>query len=257
MRHFTNTLAWDVIVWTVAAVALFVTVSVVFGQPVVKSEAPMAKATDSPWLSRAESEAIKALWPKGVAFGKNLKFYDLPQRYQSLSTTNGGRTKLRFIVPLEDHSATLATSGGMHGLRFKSVKGLDVPDTGKIAVWEEKTDVRAFDLVPRWRWTFPIGTVAYDVLFNANDEPFEIRTQERAEHEWITKVVYKEPAKFPSGYAGLQQACASCHSQTGSVVNVDGRIYRHVTWGDDGRFSWRPFKEDNTLDMRWPIVRVD
>lgn len=209
-----------------------------------------ATADDSgPWLSRAETEAIKDIWPKAVPFG-NLKFYDLPRRYQRLYTMNNGRFLGRDITDLEDHSALLALSGGMERLHgWKSVKGLDIP--GKVRVWEELTDVRAFASVPRWRWSFPNGTVAADVLF-FDGKIFEVRTQRKTDEGWKTKV-YKDLAKAPEGYVGAGKACPSCHDQAGAITDVPGRIYRHVVWGDDNRMSWRPFSDDNTLDRRWPI----
>lgn len=212
-------------------------------------------ADDSPWLSSSETNKIKAIWPEKLQFPAGLKFYSLAPRYQNLYTMNNGSFKGRNIDPLHDEHHPFLVSGGMADLTgWGSMKGLDIPYGKRIKVWEENTDVRAFSLVPRWRWRFPTGTVAYDVLYTKAGI-FEIRTQERTDDGWATKVLHRDKEAVPSGYTGLQQSCASCHTQTASVVDVPGRIYRRVRWGDDGRFSWRPFDDSGRLDNRWPIER--
>jgi hypothetical protein len=224
------------------------------------SPAP-AIADGSPWLSRAETDKVKSTWPESLQWPTNLKLYALTPRYQSMFTMDGGRD--RFAVPTTIHDAEgpehhpFIVSGGMQGLTgWRSAKGLDVPDGKKIAVWKENTDVRAFSLVPRWRWKFPVGTVAYDVL-STDAGVFEIRTQTRAEDGWETKVTHRDADKAPAGYTGLNQSCASCHNRAGEIVSVPGRIYLRERWGSDGRFSWRPYLDDAqaSLDYRWPIER--
>lgn len=128
-----------------------------------------------------------------------------------------------------------------------------LPDGAKIDVWEELTDVSAFSQVPRWRWKFPEGTVAFDVLFGPDDRVFEVRTQTKADGEWETKVSYRDGDASPPNYHGAGKACASCHNLAATVTPIPGRIYRHARWGDDGRFSWRPFDESNQVDHRWPV----
>ena len=208
---------------------------------------------DNPWFTKEETAKIKSVWPASVPWPDSLKFYSLPRRYQQMYTMNNGRSKFNVPAKLEDHSATLEVSGGMERIpahQWKSVKGLAL--TGKIKVWQEDVNVRAYALVPMWRWTFPQGTVAYDVLFNEDGEIFEARTQTKDDDRWATKV-YKELAAAPTGYSGAGKACASCHNQTAQIVGVPGRIYLHATWGDDSRFSWRPYNENGNLDRRWPL----
>lgn len=209
---------------------------------------------DGPWLGRAEQDRIKAAWPVGLAFPKDLKFYSLPRRYQRLYTMSS--RPYNDIVPLEDGSLQFVHSGGLAGVdqsEWISRKGLAIPEGSRISVWQEYTDVRAFALTPRWRWQFPAGTVAVDALFNADGKAFEIRTQTKKGDGWMTKVIHKDEDAAPRGYTGLKQSCASCHDYAEAVTNVPGRIYRHVIWGSDGRFSWRPFDESGNLDRRWPI----
>lgn len=211
---------------------------------------------NAPWLSRAETERIRSVLPRGMV-GKDTKFYSLAPLYQKLTTMNNGQTKVNDITPLDHHEpAELTLSGGMASIphhRWSSYKGLDIPSGTKIDVWSEDTDVRAFALVPRWRWSFPRGTIAYDVLANDRDEVFEIRTQEKEDEGWATKVVFRDKDKAPEGYNGIEQSCASCHSRTGEVRDVAGQLYRYVAWGSDGRYSWRPFNRSGSIDTRWPI----
>lgn len=211
-------------------------------------------ADGSPWLPGSEQQRLRALLPKSVT-GKPL-FYALTPLYQQMYTMNGGRSRFNVPTPLDsDAPQDLIVSGGMRGLHgWKSMKALDIPAGAKIVVWESDEDVRAFSLVPRKRWRFPVGTVAYDVLLNDAGEVFEARTQTRTEDGWETKV-HKGEGKPPAGYAGAGQACASCHQYAGGLSDVPGRIYRHAIWGNDGRFSWRPYKADGTWDERWPIAR--
>src|SRR3990167_3662954 len=214
-----------------------------------------ADGDDGPWLPRAEQARVKAMWPKNVKFPQGLLFYDLPRRYQQLYTMSGGRDRIMSVQPLEDGSLDFELSGGMAHIPasgWNSVKGLAVPTGKRIRVHKEDADVRAYADVPRWRWTFPVGTVAVDALF-ADGKAFEIRTQTKGADGWETKIVYKDGAAAPDGFRGAGQACASCHNRPSQIVDVPGRIYMHVIWGDDGRFSWRPFTDDGTLDMRWPI----
>jgi hypothetical protein len=212
-----------------------------------RQPAPFPETADG-----SETDArVASLVPKGV------RFYKLRPLYQNMYTMNNGNS--RFADPTTIHDAAgpehhpFIVSGGMQGLHgWTSAKGLLIPEGAKVSVWKELTDVRAFSLVPRWRWRFPVGTVAVDAL-STDKGVFEVRMQTREEDGWSTKVSFRDEAARPVGYSGLQQSCASCHSHTGEIVDVPGRIYRRERWGSDGRFSWRPYKDDGSLDKSWPI----
>lgn len=220
---------------------------------VVVSPPPIAEG--SPWLSRAERKKIENVWPG--AFPEGLEFYNLEKLYQAASTENNGRDKFNIPTNISDHETKeFSVSGGMaevHTSLWKSVKGLDIPPGSKIKVWKEDTNVRAYSSVPLTRWRFPEGTVAYDVLLDDEGKPFEIRSQVKTAKGWKTIPGHKNPSRFPPGYVGLRQSCASCHDRTEELVTVPGRIYLRPRWGGDGRFSWRPFDESGKLDFRWPI----
>jgi hypothetical protein len=153
------------------------------------------KESDNPWLPKPENTRILALLKdRGVPVGKNLKFYSLNPVYQKMYTMNNGRSKFNDITPVADVDPW-RTSGGMHHIsskEWRNVTGLDL--SGPIAYWQEDTDVRAFSLVPKWRWEFPTGTLAYDVLFrikNGKEHVFEVRVQEKNADGWDTGTTYR------------------------------------------------------------------
>src|ERR1043166_6337643 len=152
---------------------------------------------DGPWLPKSEQKKIMAMMPKGVPIGKNLKFYKCDPVYQNMFTMNGGRSKFNVITPVTDVDPW-RVSGGMHfsdSKDWRNVTGLDLPD--KITYWQEDTDVRALSLVPKWRWAFPKGTLAYDVLIRIKDGKehiFEVAIQEKREDDWDDGTVYRPEA---------------------------------------------------------------
>ena len=142
-----------------------------------------AQEDEGPWLSKAEQKKVLDMMPKGVPVGANLKFYKLPFRLSENVHDEQWHLEIH-----RHHAArrgrSLAVSGGMHLVdrkEWRNVTGLDLP--GKITVYQEDTDVRAFSLVPKWRWHFPTGTLAYDVLLRIKDGKehiFEVRVQEKS-----------------------------------------------------------------------------
>jgi hypothetical protein len=211
----------------------------------------LGAADGESFVSREETQEIQAALPDYV---NGLKFYSMAPRYQKLYTMNNGTFHGWQADPLHDEDFKFTLSGGMDAIdrsRWKSVKGLAVPEGSRISVWKEPTDVRAFSLVPRWRWRFPVGTVAVDSLMSGG-KLFELRLQSRTEDGWDSHVL-KSPENAPAGYHGAGKACISCHQTTGQVMDVPGQIYRRVRWGDDFIFSWRPWKENGQLDYRWPL----
>jgi hypothetical protein len=161
------------------------------------SASAFAQDDEGPWLHKADQKKLLALMPEGVPIGKNLKFYKLRQVYQKMYTMNNGRSKFNDITPFTDVDPWRA-SGGMHHVdrkEWRNVTGLDLP--GKIAYWQEDTDVRAFALVPKWRWQFPTGTLAYDVLLRVKDGKehiFEVRVHEKRESDWDEGTIYRPKA---------------------------------------------------------------
>src|SRR6185437_2276010 len=216
------------------------------GRPTADGSADAA----GPWLPQAEQERLAKLLPKEVKLGRGW-FYQLAPRYQNLFTMNS--IPYMQVDTLHDEHPEMTVSGGMLGHSFKSVKRIEVPQGKKIVVWKQSVDVRAFAPTPLIRWSFPEGTRALDILLNNDGQVFEVRQQVKGDSDWETSIPFRDKTKFPVGYNGLERSCASCHSTTATIHDVPGRIYRRVRWGDDGRFSWRPFDESGNIDHRWPI----
>jgi hypothetical protein len=161
------------------------------------SAAGFAQDDNGPWLPKAEQKKVLDMMPKGVPVGKNLKFYQCEPVYQNMFTMDNGRSRFNVITPVTDVDPW-RVSGGMHFSKqkdWRNVTGLDLPD--KIVYWQEDTDVRAFSLVPKWRWQFPKGTLAYDVLIRIKDGKehiFEVRIHEKEEDGWDAGTVYRPEA---------------------------------------------------------------
>jgi hypothetical protein len=123
-------------------------------------------------------------------------FYKLPQRFQKLYTMNGGRP-YRDILPVVSEEHPWHVSGGMHHVKrsdWRNATGLAIPDGAAIDLWEEWQDVGAFGPVPKVRWRFPEGTVAYDVLFKVDgnhEHVFEVRTSTKQAEGWDAGTTYR------------------------------------------------------------------
>lgn len=156
---------------------------------------PTIVPADTPWLPNAEQVRIRKLIPQGVPVGRNLKFYKLGQVYQEMFTMGNGSQRIRNIQPAHDEEPW-RVSGGMHAVprdAWRNVTGLDLP--GPIWWWEEDRDVGAFAPVPRVCWSFPDGTLAYDVLIRMKDgqdaHVFEVRVREKREGVWDSGTTYR------------------------------------------------------------------
>ena len=158
------------------------------------STSGLGQEDSGPWLPQADQKRLLALIPKGIPIGKNLKFYKSDPVYQKMYTMNNGRSKFNDITPIID-VAPWRDSGGLHHVDkkdWRNVTGLDLP--GQIVYWQEDTDVRAFSLVPKWRWQFPTGTLAYDVLLRIKDgkeHVFEVRVHEKRDADWDEGTTYR------------------------------------------------------------------
>lgn len=154
------------------------------------------KSQRGPWLPDAEQKAILAMFPKGVPVSRNLRFYRLPQRAQSLYFLDG--SPRRDIVPAtEDSGSPWSASGGLHAApksEWRNVTALDIPDGAKISLWEELVEAGAPGPVQKWFWKFPAGVLAYDVLIRRGnpEHVFEVRVQEKLDDgRWDDGTTYR------------------------------------------------------------------
>ena len=189
----------------------------------------------------------------GTVVPKEAKAYSLTPLYQQMYTMNNGRSRFNVKTGIDaDWPMDLRVSGGFAGLSgWRSEKRILLPKGGKIAVWSEDTDVRAFSLVPRVRWQFPLGTVTYDIL-STDKGVCEVRSRTKTEDGWMSKVLLRNEDAAPNGYHGAGRACASCHDRAGGLAGTRS-IYLHAIWGDDGVFSWRPYDASGNTLSEWPI----
>ena len=206
-----------------------------------------AQDDEGPWLPKADQKKLLALMPEGVPISKNLKFYKLRQVYQKMYTMNNGRSKFNDITPFTDVDPWRA-SGGMHHVdrnEWRNVTGLDLP--GKIAYWQEDTDVRAFALVPKWRWQFPTGTLAYDVLLRVKDGKehiFEVRVHEKREDDWDNGTIYRPKVSIDNAERNTWSWEFSSVELKASSVTYTAKIDRKAKFVptrtlviDDGEFT--------------------
>lgn len=72
--------------------------------------------------------------------------------------------------------------------------------------------------------TYPDGARFDDVLTNAAGVVFEHRVREKAAGRWTSRVEHRDAAARPDGYAGLTEACASCHNEAGTGGYAAGLV---------------------------------
>lgn len=200
-----------------------------------------------PWLPKADQAKLLTLMPEGVPIGKNLKFYKSEPVYQKMYTMNNGRSKFNDVTPIDDVNPW-RVSGGMHHVdrkEWRNVTGLDLP--GPIVYWQEDTDVRAFSLVPKWRWQFPTGTVAYDVLLRVKDGKehiFEVRVHEKREEDWDEGTTYRPIASTDNAERSEWTWEFAGEGLSGSAFTYTTKIDRKAKFAatrkvvvDDGDFT--------------------
>jgi hypothetical protein len=209
--------------------------------------AGFSQEDDGPWLPAAEQKQLLKMMPAGVPLTKNTKFYRLNPVYQNMFTMNNGRSRINQITPLND-VAPWRDSGGLHHVdrkEWRNVTGLDVP--GKITYWQEDTDVRAFSLVPKWRWHFPKGTLAYDVLLRVKDGKehiFEVRVHEKRDEDWDEGTIYRPQAKADDAEKYAYTWEFSSEGLSASAIAYSGKIDPKAKFApsrkvviDDGDFT--------------------
>lgn len=142
----------------------------------------------APWLPFEKQAALRAILPEGVPFGEDAKFYSLPQVYQELIFLNGSPSWR--VLPVTNKIHPWAVSGGMHWANpadWRNSVALELPKGQKVSWWVEQTDAGAPGPVPKVRWQFPVGTVAYDVLIRRraySERVFEVRIHRKLRDGW-------------------------------------------------------------------------
>ena len=226
---------------------------------VITSAAP----AQSPWLPEPEQAKLRELWPAGVELPAGLKFYKRAEWSQSLSITDNVDTLLPYHESKDDYYAnTMRTdvnpnrlfpwrfSGGLHEAKgWKSSVAIALPKGAKISVWRERVEAGARHKLPKQSWSFPVGTIAVDIL-SVRDQVFEVRTREKTADGWEPAVAFRGEVR-PLGYNGRPgRSCASCHDKAGAQEGYGTRIR-----GNDTVFS-APILVPGSLEFdreHWPI----
>lgn len=195
---------------------------------------PVGEESSGPWLAAAEQKRLRKLLRElDVPASDRLKFYKTEPVFQKMYTMNNGRSKFNDITPSED-AHPWQVSGGMHHVdktKWRNVTGLDLPS--RIIYWQEDTDVRAFSLVPKWRWKFPTGTMAYDVLIRCQDGEdkniFEVRVHEKRETDWDDGTVYRPKVSVDAGERGeytweFSDVGIAAHSVAYTVASISPKV---------------------------------
>lgn len=191
----------------------------------------IASSLLSGYLSIQPAQEYKPELPKG---SKQYEPAKTTQRLAQVSSNGGPFLRRTDPVKIADMANTdWHQSGGMHGVRgVTSVKYKNkdavhkyaaIPVTNAFGVAQPEMGIVR---------TYPDGTQFDDVLWY-NGKVFEHRVRRKDDGRWSNTVVYKEPADYPPGYAGLKQTCASCHTKPGTgAYGADGLVP-----GGDGVFS--------------------
>lgn len=156
------------------------------------------------------------------------------QRLSQLSRNGGPFFRMTEKVKIADMQNTdWHQSGGMHGVKGVTSDKYKTHDAvSKYAPIPVKNAFGSYQPEMGIVREYPDGARFDDVL-SYNGKVFEHRVRVKAEGQWYSSTVYREPANFPPGYAGLKQTCASCHTKPGTgEYGKDGLVP-----GGDGTFS--------------------
>ena len=189
---------------------------------------------------------VRDVWPRDVDMPPGLRFYARSEYSQRLTITND-RDTLRIVRQDTDDVFTNAptvlnpnrispwkVSGGMDKVRgFQSKTALAIPKGQAIRYWSERVEAGAAHPLPRASWSFPVGTVAADLLSH-DGKLFEVRTLTKTAKGWHSEIVWGSGVKVP-GYTGPGRRCHECHDKVGSGG------YGVRVRGSDGLFSFWPF----------------
>lgn len=164
-------------------------------------------------------------WPESLPFPDGLQRYRRARRTQSIAVVNGRdsiQAVSRFGLEAKWH-----VPGGMLGVEgWRSDLYRLVPNAPR--VWVANIDVLNsmgyFQANRGYRRAYPAGTYFADVLSHKG-KVFEVRyAEKRDDGTWDRYVAFKDAAARPAGYHGLQQRCASCHSEAGTGVYGAGLV---------------------------------
>ena len=200
---------------------------------------------------------ILKLWPASVKFPDGLRLYR-PVEYTQRSVVLNSQPNLTPYHFTEDDGSIVnpnrqfpyVTPGGIHEASdWKSVFGILIPEGESISVWTDYYP-QITNSRPVQRWSYPVGTVAADLLVRrSTGEPFELRMLKKTEEGWRASVPW-QANNLPPGYQKSDRKCLTCHQDAG-----DATRYGLTVRGNDFLFS-PPILTDGTVDLdreNWSI----
>lgn len=169
--------------------------------------------------ARREDENMPAgPWAPNVEWFVGLEKYAPAKNTQSLSRIGSFsyRDSRIAVASRTQLKAKWQVPGGMEGITgWRSDLYRFVPSrkqwVGMIAVFNGSND----QFEQGHKREYADGTQFHDVLSHRG-RVFEHRIAEKRDGRWERFVAFKDASARPVGYHGLQQSCASCHSEAGT-----------------------------------------
>lgn len=189
----------------------------------------------APWLPASEQQAVRDLWPAGVPWPENLKFYRLPRASQVLATSNGlPYYRMKFSGDPKD---IWTVPGGLWFAprsSWRNVTGLALPTGSAITVWLQKHDVlNSFGYYQKeWAldWEFPAGTTAVDVLIKMpENRAFEVRVRTKSPtgSGWDSGVAYRPLSEAPNQNKLTLRSRLYDAPKSASLLGVSEFVYNY------------------------------
>lgn len=133
---------------------------------------------------------------------------------QSIAVVDGRDQILRVSRALL--AAKWRSSGGMEGVTGWTSTVYRNEIASRPKVWVGNISVKNsfgyFQQNRGYKREYADGSVFMDVLSAKDGTVFEARRLEKVDGKWKPSTMYADATARPKGYAGLQVACASCHS---------------------------------------------
>ncbi len=239
-----------------------VTLAALASAPRAQGPADPPRKLNDPYLPALDQARLRSLWGyTDVPFPDGLRFYDLPQVYQHTVILNDKPYhSATSIGAAEDNVNTRFPWDGPGGLhdspkhQWRKASALFVP--GEIEVWRAaythsitgKLLATAAQPLIRWRWSYPPGTIAADMLLRTDrgrEWPFEIRIREKGPDGWDDGVAYRPftaATELPDD--AIRFAWYLTHSRLPELGLAKMHVAAYYTRSlDPDQWIGRPFKQ--------------
>lgn len=196
-----------------------------------------------PWYSEQEQDRIAARWPSRIAIPKGIKFYRSTKWVQSSAVVDYPQLRLQNVltaVPIARKFNEWSVPGGLRGVggwrsylgvvRGAEIRTFDAVEYSAVAYGHKLRRVdRSF-----------AGAQFFDLLLNADFQPFELRAMASDGGKLDAVVLWRDSAAAPIGYVRPKRhECVACHRRAGESSYGDGNVP-----GGGGIFSYPLLTED-------------